>query len=146
MIYGICFIIFAIFIPYYTVPLTVSISASITGSLNNGCETPGNMLCPLIGEMVTVSCAVTGTSSYMISGPGGNSNSMDLVINSFQASDAGTYLCNAMNDCGSPTDSIPIIFIGMFVCLVVCVHMCVCVFVCYINYLLFMLICYMNYS
>ena len=94
------------------------------------------MLCPLIGEMVTVSCAVTGTSSYMISGPGGTSNSMDLVINSFQASDAGTYLCNAMNDCGSPTDSIPIIFIGMFVCLVVCVHMCVCVFVCYINYLL----------
>ena len=131
-------------IPYYTVPPTVSISASITGSLNNGCETPGNMLCPLIGEMVTVSCAVTSTSSYMISGPRGvTSNSMDLVINSFQESDAGTYQCTASNPpCGSSNDSIPIIFTGMFVC----VHMCVCVFVCYTNYLLFMLICYMNYS
>ena len=99
------------------------------------------MLCPLIGEMVTISCAVTGTSSYMISGPGGTSNSMDLVINSFQESDAGTYMyqCTASNPCGSSTDTITIIFTGMFVCLVVCVHMCVYVFVCYINYLLFML-------
>ena len=74
--------------------------------------------------MVTVSCAVTGTSSYLISGPGGTSNSMDLVINSFQASDAGTYLCNAMNDCGSPTDTIPIIFIGMsvYMCVPVCLY------------------------
>ena len=119
-------------IPYYTVPPTVSISANITGSLTNGCETPGNMLCPLIGEMVTVSCAVTGTSSYMISGPRGTSNSMDLVINSFQESDAGTYQCTASNPpCGLSNDSIPIIFTGMFVCLVVCVHECVYVFVCY---------------
>ena len=92
--------------------------------------------------MVTVSCAVTGNSSYMISGPGGTSNSMDLVINSFQESDAGTYQCTASNLCGSSNDNIPIIFIGMFVCFV-CVHICVCVFVCYTNYVL---ICSMNYS
>ena len=97
------------------------------------------MLCPLIGEIVTISCAVTGTSSYMISGPRSTSNSMDLVINSFQESDANTYQCTASNPCGSSNDSIPIIFTGMFVCLVVCVHMCVYVFVCYINYFLFML-------
>ena len=80
------------------------------------------MLCPLIGEMVTISCAVTGTSSYMISGPGGTSNSMDLVINSFRASGAGTYLCTASNQCGSSTDTIPIIFTGMSV--YTCVSMC----------------------
>ena len=68
----------------------------------------------------------------MISGPGGTSNSMDLVINSFQESDANTYQCTASNPCGSSNDSIPIIFTGMFVCLV-CVHIYVCLCACMLH-------------
>ena len=121
-----------------TDPPTVSISASIDGSLNNGCETPGNMLCPMIGQRVTISCAFTGIgipvnpgdSSYEISGPTPTSpstNDMDLVINSFQASDAGTYQCTVINRCGTSTDSIPIIFTGMFVFGCLCTYVCLCV-------------------
>ena len=87
------------------------------------------MLCPLTGQMVTISCAVTGfgDSSYMISGRGRSSNSMDLVINSFQESVAGTYQCTASNLCGTSTDTIPIMLIGMFVFGCLCTYVCLCV-------------------
>ncbi len=91
----------------------IAISATIASVTGNGCsrvsnspDNVDNIACPLMGEMVTVSCA-TDTNYTILFGSTVVSNNQPVIVPSFGVDNDGTYECRgAGNQCGAPSDSL----------------------------------------
>ena len=78
---------------------------SIQGNPPGGRCSPSvaRKICPIIGDVVTITCNTTYADSYVISGPNERtSKNMPLTFTT-TSSDAGTYTCMSINNCHNDT-------------------------------------------
>ena len=81
------------------------VTPSIQGNPPGGRCSPSiaGKICPIIGDVVTISCNTSYANSYVISGPNERmSINRSLTFTTISA-DAGTYTCMSINDCHNDT-------------------------------------------
>ena len=91
---------------------TITISAAIANVGNDGCDRVVNgpndpkIACPLMGEMVTISCATATDYTIFLRNTLVSTN-QPLLVSIVGDSNYGEYECRgAGNQCGVPTDTL----------------------------------------
>ena len=62
-------------------------------------------ICPIIGDVVTISCDTSYADSYVISGPNQRMSINRPLTFTTTSADAGTYTCMSINDCHNDTET-----------------------------------------
>ena len=62
-------------------------------------------ICPIIGDVVTITCNTTYADSYVISGPNQRMSINTPLTFTTTLTDIGTYTCVSINDCHNDTST-----------------------------------------
>ena len=62
-------------------------------------------ICPIIGDVVTITCNTSYADSYVISGSNQRMSINKQLTFTTTFSDAGTYTCMSINDCHNDTSN-----------------------------------------
>ena len=78
---------------------------SIQGNPSGGRCSPSvaGKICPVIGDVVTITCDTSYADSYVISGPNQRMSINRQLIFTIISADKGTYTCMSINDCHNDT-------------------------------------------
>ena len=81
------------------------VTASIQGNPPGGrCSSSvAGKICPVIGDIVTITCNTSYADSYVISGPNQRMSINTPLTFTTTSADAGTYTCMSINDCHNDT-------------------------------------------
>ena len=60
-------------------------------------------ICPVIGDVVTITCDTSYADSYVISGPNQRMSINKPLTFTTTSADPGTYTCMSINDCHNDT-------------------------------------------
>ena len=84
-----------------------ALTPSIQGNPPGGRCSPSvaRKICPVIGDVVTITCDTSYADSYVISGPNQRMSISTPLIFTTTSSDAGTYTCVSINNCRNDTET-----------------------------------------
>ena len=84
------------------------VTASIQGNPPGGrCSSSvAGKICPVIGDIVTITCNTSYADSYVISGPNQRTSINRPLTFTTTSADAGNYTCMSINDCQNNTSTI----------------------------------------
>lgn len=86
-----------------------SVSASLRGKSDNQCPLSSNAtLCPNPGDIVDIKCITKFADKYMISGPNQRIAMDQMLSFTITEADTGDYICTAINDCNTDTQTVRI--------------------------------------
>ena len=82
-----------------------TVTPSIQGNPPGGRCSPivAGKICPIIGDVVTITCDTSYADSYVISGPNQRTSINTPLTFTTTSADAGTYTCMSINDCKNNT-------------------------------------------
>ena len=86
-------------------PIVYEVIPSIQGNPPGGRCSPSvaGKICPVIGDVVTITCNNSYADSYVISGPNQRTSINTPLTFTTISADAGTYTCMSINDCKNDT-------------------------------------------
>ena len=89
-------------------PIVYEVIPSIQGNPPGGRCSPivAGKICPVIGDVVTITCNTSYADSYVISGPNQRTSINTPLTFTTTSADAGTYTCTSINDCQNNTSTI----------------------------------------
>ena len=81
------------------------VTTSIQGNPPVGRCSPSvtRKICPIVGDVVTITCDTSYADSYVISGPNERMSINRPLTFTTTSADAGTYTCESINDCTNDT-------------------------------------------
>ena len=82
-----------------------AITPSIQGNPPGGRCSPNvaGKICPIMGDLVTITCNTSYAGSYVISGPNERMSINRPLKFTTTSADIGTYTCLSINDCHNDT-------------------------------------------
>ena len=82
-----------------------AVTPSIQGNPPGGRCSPSaaGKICPVIGDVVTITCNTSYADSYVISGPNQRMSISTPLTFTTTSADIGTYTCMSINDCQNAT-------------------------------------------
>ena len=82
-----------------------ALTPSIQGSPPGGRCSPSvaGKICPVIGDVVTITCDTRYADIYVISGPNQRMSINTTLTFTTTSADIGTYTCTSINDCHNDT-------------------------------------------
>ena len=84
-----------------------AVTPSIQGNPPGGRCSPSitGKICPIVGDVVTITCDTSYADSYVISGPNERMSINRPLTFTTTSADAGTYTCMSINDCHNDTST-----------------------------------------
>ena len=85
-----------------------AVIASIQGNPPGGrcCPSIAGKICPVIGDIVTITCDISYADSYVINGPNQKTSINTPLTFTTTSADAGNYTCMSINDCYNDTGTV----------------------------------------